>query len=315
MKMSEQELPTLNKSQIDDLTDELEAFKSMFQFPKLYLSNFFSELRNKIDVTFLTKINNELDYGIKDDLNENWIEIIDHLNSFETQCSSNQRTNKFNIQVTKETNLEIGKIENLLANFKLDSYDLVLEMINEQNFKIKKLLFLNKTIVFLGENKYASLTKKFTKKFNARTTAGILLIVSDEYINQNNITKVVSFDKLLTNEKIKLIHFKQILVISSFIVELNLQMNTLKDLDFHKMRLKSISKSAFDGLTSLKKLCLENNQLTDLKSDTFKGLNNLKSLFLNDNSFQALEPKLFQDLKNIQELFLHTNQVIISFFY
>jgi hypothetical protein len=167
MNMSEQQLqPTLNKSQIDDLTDELEAFKSMFQFPKLYLSNFFSELRNKIDVTFLTKISNELDFVVKDDLNENWIEMIDHLNSFETECSSSQRTNKFNIQITKETNIEVKKIEDLLADFKQESYDLIQEMINEQSFKIKKLLFLNKTIVFFGENKYASLTKKFTKKFN-----------------------------------------------------------------------------------------------------------------------------------------------------
>jgi hypothetical protein len=50
--MNEQET---KPSKQEELTDDLERFKSMFQFPKLFLSTYFSELRNKIDVAFVCK--------------------------------------------------------------------------------------------------------------------------------------------------------------------------------------------------------------------------------------------------------------------
>ena len=183
------QLLTKTDIKLNELSQELDKFKSTFQFPKFYLSNYFSELRNKIDVAFLNKSANEDDYEIKNQLNENWIKMIDQINSYERLCSNCQRSNKFNSQITKETNADISLIEEKLSNFKLDLYDEIKELIHEQMCKIKNILFQHKTIVFLECNKY---TKSFLfKKLNNRTTAGILLSILDEFIDEVFIEKLI----------------------------------------------------------------------------------------------------------------------------
>jgi hypothetical protein len=239
--MNDQEKPT---SKQEELTDDLERFKSMFQFPKLFLSTYFSELRNKIDVAFLSKNNLETDFQIKDDLNEIWIEMIEHVNDFERECCAIQRTNKFNIQLTKEINADLKRLDDQLLSTSFNDstttttlYDSIRESIVELDVKIKKILFQNKTIAFINENKYSDL-KTVKKKFNTKTTAGILLFIQDEFINENSITKIISYDKLLTNEKIKLIELKKKLINSNYIQQIELKLNDLIDLDFHKVIIK-----------------------------------------------------------------------------
>lgn len=234
--MNDQEKPP---SKQEELTDDLERFKSMFQFPKLFLSTYFSELRNKIDVAFLSKNNLESDFQIKDDLNEIWIEMIEHVNDFERECCAIQRTNKFNIQLAKEINADLKRLDDQLLSASFNDstatlYDSIRESIVELDVKIKKILFQNKTIAFINENKYSDL-KTVKKKFNTKTTAGILLFIQDEFINENSITKIISYDKLLTNEKIKLIELKKKLINSNYIQQIELKLDNLIDLDFHKV--------------------------------------------------------------------------------
>ena len=55
------------------LIEEIDELKQMQKFPRLYLSNYFDELNNEID----------LKYAVKQDEQNNYLEIIKNIELFE----------------------------------------------------------------------------------------------------------------------------------------------------------------------------------------------------------------------------------------
>ena len=69
------------------LLKDLEELKDIIEFSRLYLANYFSELRNEVDKEFISILmHHHGDEQIKTNLNQSWKKMIEHINSFEEQC-------------------------------------------------------------------------------------------------------------------------------------------------------------------------------------------------------------------------------------
>jgi hypothetical protein len=141
---------------------EDELLKLLIESPKLYLENNLNDLKNQVD----------LFYCIREEENNEWLKITEKIDSFKIECFKTLN------------NVKLKMTENLNE-----------KELNDEIFKIKKIVFCNKTIQFLP---------KF-KRLDSNIENSFLLIIEDEYLNQNisDINNLIIQDKLyLTNDNI-----------------------------------------------------------------------------------------------------------------
>jgi hypothetical protein len=73
-------------SSIKILNQDFRLFKDAFEFPELYLSNHFIELRRKVDLAY-AKLESSLQETVKiEALKVNWQATVEKINSYETDC-------------------------------------------------------------------------------------------------------------------------------------------------------------------------------------------------------------------------------------
>ena len=154
------------------LLKDLEEPKDIIEFPRLYLANYFSELRNEVDKEFIfILMHHHGDEQIKTNLNQSWQKMIEHINSFEEQC--------INTTVDLTENEErINSIETTLN----ESTESIQEMIDIEEYSLMKLLFQNKTIFYLD-------AKHILKKYKSNTNAGKLIMLDGETISKKTLQK------------------------------------------------------------------------------------------------------------------------------
>ena len=147
--------------------DQIDELKQMQNFPRFYLSNYFDELKNEID----------LKYAVEQDEQVKYLEIIKNIESFEQEAY--KKCKSFNT-----FDKEIKSIEDKLNDSNLNE---ITQLIDELKYKIEKILFSNKSIFFydLVYNDYS-----------------FLIIINDEYIRKNNCVEYYYMLKLLTKNKL-----------------------------------------------------------------------------------------------------------------
>ena len=111
---------------------ELAQLKSMISYPKLFLINYFNELRRKVDIT----------YAIESNETKTWLKMIQLINIFEVECFKNQ----LNTELINEIDQTVKSIES-----KSFSSEYIEQLIENEELKIKAALFSNKTIIFLPQ--------------------------------------------------------------------------------------------------------------------------------------------------------------------
>ncbi len=136
---------------MDKITSELEELKLMQLYPRLYLANYFSELKRQVDLDFFYKMEE----------NEKYIEMINRIQLFE-----NDSYNK--IKPFNTFNKDFEFVEQLVNN---GNEVQAIKLIDEIKYKIERTLFSNRSIMYL--KKYRSIEKPF------------LLIIQDEYLRKN----------------------------------------------------------------------------------------------------------------------------------
>jgi hypothetical protein len=177
--------------------DEL---KSIFYNPRLYLADYFIDLRSQVDLFFCLKRN----------MANDWLEIIERINSFE-----------------KETYNSVSLIQIFLSNMqlieiKLKSIDSdhikIIQQIKELKQNIEKILFSNKTIAFIKD------FKNETKNF--------LIIINDEYLSNNALFYSYTTETIiLNNEQLKSLYLmQQLWKCKRNVNEFNLNVKNLKEL-------------------------------------------------------------------------------------
>lgn len=120
---------------------KFEQLKLLITLPRLYIANYFSDLRAEVDLAFVKQ--NLIEQNIK-----NWTEIIAAISQFEIECLKQQPNNQLGEHLTQIASKQIELMEHkLTSNDLLDEKDDL--VLNEQLFKIEKIVFKNKTLIFL----------------------------------------------------------------------------------------------------------------------------------------------------------------------
>ncbi len=113
------------KDKLFNLIQALENLKTIFEVPKLFICNYFNELRNRIDLSAIRfimskrKLLNENEDAEKHKLemkqiNENWIMMIHKIMTLEKECYQNYTD--FSSIYNHEVKEAIKLIENQLTN-------------------------------------------------------------------------------------------------------------------------------------------------------------------------------------------------------
>ena len=109
--------------ELEKLNKDLDELKTLFQLPRLYMSNFFSDLKRDIDLASVkhaaaANLNNNNNDNLEQTnlLKKAWTDIIQRVDTFESECFNLLRTNKFSSEITNELNETIKLIEDKLNN-------------------------------------------------------------------------------------------------------------------------------------------------------------------------------------------------------
>lgn len=166
---------------LDNLQEEFNQLKTLLTEPELYLWNYFSDLKNEIDLSFSKNL---LEEPEKHELiNIHWIEIIDKVKLFEQECiKTNQQSATQSVQKFIDANQALEEIETTLNQLMEETEQVtepktkklkrsnphreeeekqmrlkaVYETIYEQTIQIERILFLNKTMIFIDKIKWTA---------------------------------------------------------------------------------------------------------------------------------------------------------------
>jgi hypothetical protein len=143
---------------MDEIKTKLQELKSMQETPDIYLFNYYSDLKQQVDLTFSNEQKEVLE-------EEKYIEIIDKIKIFKQ--NSYKQIQPFN---TFDNLIEL--LEQILNDSDLE-VDIIMKLIDKLKYEIEKTLFSNKSIMFIkdyGKNKES-----------------FLLIIGDEYLRMSNM--------------------------------------------------------------------------------------------------------------------------------
>jgi len=130
-----------------ELIKDLGELKNNAELPALFLTNYFLELRKKVDNEIATK---QMNLKEGDDIEENkkklneiWRDLIVEIDSFESQLNKST----FDLKENKE---RINSIEAMLKEDSNENLNKAKEAIESEEIDLMKILFQNKTIVFFN---------------------------------------------------------------------------------------------------------------------------------------------------------------------
>lgn len=132
------------QSSRDQLLIQLIDLIQMCQHPKFYISTYFSDLKTEVDKEVHQKQMKNKNQEQTNKLHELWLQIIDLIESFETEIIKQ----KFNI---KSNLARLISIEKMLKNESIKNLNEIKESIKKEERNILKILFQNKTIAFINK--------------------------------------------------------------------------------------------------------------------------------------------------------------------
>ena len=119
--------------QNDQLNQELNDLKFAIQVPNLYLSNHFLNLKKEIDEAFVKKLSQEINAKLKDQLKVNWIQMIDLVTQFESECIAKA---KLDDRLVNELDSRIEIIEFEINN--KNDFEIISDLLYEVKFLFEK---------------------------------------------------------------------------------------------------------------------------------------------------------------------------------
>lgn len=198
-----------NSKILNELKLHSEQLKKLFDSPRLYMSNYFADLRSEVDFAFMKLNQNEPSIEVKHKLNDSWFQMIENVNTFETECFKLRSTNTFNEDFSQEVREKIELIDCILNDLNSqiafdepvsdqclvdnnakpdqeeDSFVEITNLIYEEIYKIEKILMMNKTLIFLDKTNWTD-TSLFDR-MNNRITFGKLFSIQNEYFGSQSI--------------------------------------------------------------------------------------------------------------------------------
>jgi hypothetical protein len=192
-------VPELN-NKISKTFGMLENLRLLLEIPRLYISNYFDEIRKEIDFAINEKFFKNASAS-NDVLNENWSLMIEKLHTYETAFLKNFPKNKFSDTITHETANKIEALEHksklILSQQHSEPFteEYIQKLSNELNqleneiydetVELEKLAFKSMCFIFIDQ-KMCKLESCF-EKMNKENTVGKLLIIKNEYFGKRGV--------------------------------------------------------------------------------------------------------------------------------
>lgn len=160
-------------SRLEIIMSELKAATSS---PRVYLVNYFDDIRSQIDIDCQTYLNNEFEKMEQAIRHQD--QMINQVDLFQKECLANLGTIPFDLKRLNDledrfNSVDIGDKESVLKIEK-DIYCAL--------FEIKKLLFLKKGIIFVNLEKCEKFIEPTCKQIDPQILFGLLFLIEDEFI-------------------------------------------------------------------------------------------------------------------------------------
>ena len=148
----------------EQMLSKLEDLKKIVEIPKLYVADYFIELRNKVDKEMFSKqMIHKDDNQMKNEISETWKKLISRIDSFEKECIN---TDKLQLNSNR-----IDEIRIMLDNINEETnLGIIEDKIQEEELNLFRKIFQNKTIIY----------HDFFEQQNRHKR---LVIIDDEYVN------------------------------------------------------------------------------------------------------------------------------------
>lgn len=233
----------------EDIENSLNELKMLMNIPKLYLANYFIDLKTQVD----------LKYFNQEKFKDKYKKIINRIESFEQECYKNNKSKKRDKFESIE--IQINNINNL---------DEAKKLIQIEKYSAEKELFQNKTIYFLDFILFIINDEYISKNVmdSIQLTNSNNNNNSQFYFTDSNFQDISITNKLNreTINKIYLLKSKlNQIKLDHIIVDINLNINFLTELNLNENQLTSIDLNSFIDLNNLTILHLNHNRLKFLK--------------------------------------------------
>ena len=181
----------------EKLYSNLVELKLLFEFPKEYLTHHFKGLKNRVDASALNLLSlystNKL---VIDKINDCWEAIINRIRQFELECLSYSASLMCNSNSNNNSNLaeesssmtaqRIRSIETklnyLTEQSSMMSIAHVEQMLNDELFKLERIVFQNKSILYLDNKNGLEYMRDLPQYF-----IGKLVCITNEYFRQDRL--------------------------------------------------------------------------------------------------------------------------------
>lgn len=172
------------------LRNDLEALRYLNNYPNLYLYDYFSDLRRQVDLAAAMKLLKAENIPLID----NYMNIIDKINSFEDECTKRLVNDEFSDEI-KASSLRI--IESIEYEFKTtDNLQDIKDSIYDEAYKLKKILFSNQTIEFIQKDD--CLIKNWFSEMNMDISVGKLLIINSQFFDKKGLSLITKYLNIAT---------------------------------------------------------------------------------------------------------------------
>lgn len=171
-----------------------------YKFPNFYISNYFDDLKTKVDYLYNDSIFNQKKEHNREKLKEKWVKVINKINELCEECLSNVKQIKFNYDLDsniKTIQDKFNSLEEFTDNKSFDSqkFNSIINdldcMIYELENKIGQNL-IKKSAAFIDAKSYKKVVKVFRTKFYKNLKIpGQLLVFKDFFINNKAIDELI----------------------------------------------------------------------------------------------------------------------------
>lgn len=166
---------------MNKLESIFEELKLIVNNPKIYLANYFDDIRCQIDIECQLYLNSP-NLSIKDNglAIEQQSQLIYEVDIFEQKCIVNLKTTT--TTQANQTNLEL--LDTRLQSLNFENKDAVSKLerdIHSAFYSSQKLLFMNKGIIFLNIANYKKFLQ-FRCFTHQQILFGLLFIIEDDFL-------------------------------------------------------------------------------------------------------------------------------------
>ena len=316
-----------------ELTEQL---KVAFNSPRLYLAEYFDNLRADVDIEYEICCQKSKSTSVKEynQRLEEYESIIKEIKTYEEECMTNFTSiSKSESEEWKKFDATIKELECGLKSLQRNDilkFNVIQNIFDKTLLSVQRILFKNKSMIFLTSHDIKIIFElinvsnlKYSKLTLSKESLNFLLViikntfVNSTFLDLNQQTFLKGKNGL--DRMVFLEELSRLKEIRGSIVSLNLKTfesctNDLKTLDLNEKLV--ISKGAqnlgpdlFKKMDQLVEISLSCNKLNLLDMHSFDGLSILKILDLSNNQIVRLETRNFSSLKNLTNLDLSSNNL------